>query len=165
MMMGLLSKNSLLVSTLLAAAAVRNVGAFTVSQRTVVAPRAQQSQSRPAAALFMAKEGGDDGTLITSGRKEIGYDEESGRFFETGLEEEDCIPDEEYCVVDKGSGKLIRLTTAEKERIFLDSLQVTTSFHSLLSQEFRGVVFAKRRCVSHLCVRVPCSFPIVGLLL
>lgn len=152
MMMGLLSKNSLLVSTLLAAAAVRNVGAFTVSQRTVVAPRAQQS--RPAAALFMAKEGGDDGTLITSGRKEIGYDEESGRFFETGLEEEDCIPDEEYCVVDKGSGKLIRLTTAEKERIFLDSLQVTTSFHSLLSQEFRGVVFVQSVAVFLTCVCV-----------
>ena len=32
-------------------------------------------------------------------------------------------PDKEYCVVDPESGELIRLTVAEKERIFLDALQ------------------------------------------
>lgn len=36
---------------------------------------------------------------------------------------EECIPEDEYCAVDKKSGKLIRLTVQEKERIFLDSLQ------------------------------------------
>ena len=66
----------------------------------------------------------DDGTIITSGRKEIAYDEKSGRFYETGLDEEDCIPDEEFCITDKQSGNLIRLTVEEKERIFLDALQV-----------------------------------------
>lgn len=57
---------------------------------------------------------------LTSGRKEIAYDEKSGRFFETDAE---CIPDDEYCVIDKNTGSLVRLTVEEKERIFLDSLQ------------------------------------------
>jgi len=56
------------------------------------------------------------------GKKEIGYDEKSGRFYETGIETE-CIPDEEYCAVDKSTGQLVRLTVKEKERIFLDALQ------------------------------------------
>jgi len=60
---------------------------------------------------------------ITSGRKEIMFDAEKGRFFETGMETEECIPDEEYCSVDKETGERIRLTVAEKERIFLDALQ------------------------------------------
>jgi hypothetical protein len=72
----------------------------------------------------------DDGTIITSGRKEIGYDEKSGRFYETGLDEEDCIPDEEFCITDKASGNLIRLTVEEKERIFLDALQVCQRPHA-----------------------------------
>lgn len=39
--------------------------------------------------------------------------------------EEQCAPEEgEYCIVDERSGKLIKLTVAEKERIFLDALQV-----------------------------------------
>jgi hypothetical protein len=74
--------------------------------------------------------GDDDGTIITSGRKEIAYDEKSGRFFETGLEEEACIPDEEFCITDKQSGNLIRLTVEEKERIFLDALQVCQRPHA-----------------------------------
>ena len=48
------------------------------------------------------------------------------RFFETDLDPEDCVPDDEYCVVDKESGELVRLTLEEKERIFLDSLQVSS---------------------------------------
>jgi hypothetical protein len=105
------------------AASVSNVSAFSTVSRAALAPKTAFFPSRP---LFMAEgdEGGDDGTLITSGRKEIGYDEKSGRFYETGLEEEDCIPDEEFCITDKQSGNLIRLTVEEKERIFLDALQV-----------------------------------------
>lgn len=34
-----------------------------------------------------------------------------------------CEPDDEYCAVDEKTGSLIRLTIAEKERIFLDALQ------------------------------------------
>ena len=73
--------------------------------------------------LLMAEEGSDEKITITSGTREIAYDAKSRRFFETNLQEEECIPDEEYCVVDPESGELIRLTVAEKERIFLDALQ------------------------------------------
>lgn len=62
---------------------------------------------------------------ITSGRKEIAYDEATGRFFETGLDDTECVPEEEFCMTDDTSGDLIRLTVEEKERIFLDSLQVS----------------------------------------
>jgi len=73
--------------------------------------------------LFANGDGPKDGSTITSARKEIGYDASSGRFFETDIDEEDCIPDDEYCVVDKESGKPVRLTLEEKERIFMDALQ------------------------------------------
>jgi hypothetical protein len=53
----------------------------------------------------------------------LSYDSATGRFFETDLDPEDCVPDDEYCVVDKASGELVRLTIEEKERIFLDALQ------------------------------------------
>lgn len=56
--------------------------------------------------------------------KQIAYDEKSGRFFESAIREEDCAPEEEFCVIDKETGELVRLTQEEKERIFLDSLQV-----------------------------------------
>jgi hypothetical protein len=43
----------------------------------------------------------------------------------SGSAEEQCAPEEgEYCIVDNKTGKLIKLTVAEKERIFLDALQV-----------------------------------------
>lgn len=80
-----------------------------------------------------APDGPKDGTTITSARKEIGYDAASGRFFETDLE--DCSPDEnEYCVVDKETGQLVSLTLEEKERIFLDSLQVSL----IISMQYWG---------------------------
>jgi len=80
-------------------------------------------RNKAAGPLFADGDGPKDGTMITSARKEIGYDSTSGRFFETDLDPEDCIPDEEYCVVDAKTGDLVRLTLEEKERIFLDSLQ------------------------------------------
>ncbi|KAL9184673.1 hypothetical protein ACHAXT_012643 [Thalassiosira profunda] len=61
------------------------------------------------------------GTKLTSGRKEIAYD--GTRFFETGVEDEDCIPAQEYCLIDPDTSKPIRLTVEEKERMFLDALQ------------------------------------------
>jgi len=73
------------------------------------------------------KEEGSDPVTITStggsGKKEIGYDEATGRFYETGMDEIECIPEDEYCAVDKATGQLVRLTVKEKERIFLDALQ------------------------------------------
>ena len=72
-------------------------------------------------------DGPKDGTTVTSARKEIGYDAKSGRFFETDIDKEDCIPEDEYCVVDDETGEMVRLTLEEKERIFLDALQVSHS--------------------------------------
>jgi hypothetical protein len=68
-----------------------------------------------------------DGAQITSARKELKFDDKTGRFFETNIDLEECIPDEEFCTIDEDTGGRIRLTLAEKERIFLDSLQVCAS--------------------------------------
>ena len=91
------------------------------------APSAKPSLavSKVGSRLHMAGlDGPADGRKIASGKKEILFDAESGRFYETGRSAEECVPDDEYCVVDQDSGKLVRLTLKEKERIFLDSLQV-----------------------------------------
>lgn len=63
-------------------------------------------------------------TTITSvNKKELAFDEKTGRFYETSLDGE-CVPEEgEYCAVDQKTGDLIKLTVEEKERIFLDALQ------------------------------------------
>lgn len=100
--------------------------AFTTNVRSATnaanlfATRANTSKKAFVSTSLKMAEGEKFGEVMRSGKKEIGYDEETGRFFETS---EECIPDEEYCVVDDKSGKLIRLTVEEKERIFLDSLQ------------------------------------------
>jgi hypothetical protein len=75
-------------------------------------------------ALRMAEDNDLDKYQMTSARKQVVFDDKTGRFFETALAEVECIPDEEYCSLDE-SGKPIRLTVAEKERIFLDALQVS----------------------------------------
>jgi hypothetical protein len=85
------------------------------------------------AALRMAEEEeqSQDGVQLTSvSGKEIKFDEKAGRFFETRLDASECIPEEEFCTIDGDTGKKIRLTVAEKERIFLDALQVGI-FHGL----------------------------------
>jgi hypothetical protein len=64
--------------------------------------------------LKMAEDEKLDKVQLTSGRKEIMFDEKSGRFFETSLETEECVPDEEFCTIDDETGKKIRLTIAEK---------------------------------------------------
>ena len=93
-------------------------GSFTTGRASVKSP------FRSSSPLFAGDEP-KDGTTITSARKEIGYDAASGRFFETDIDTE-CLPDEnEYCVVDKETGELVSLTLEEKERIFLDALQVS----------------------------------------
>jgi hypothetical protein len=77
-----------------------------------------------------------DGVKLTSGKKVIEYDSASGRFFETN--EGECVPEDEYCAIDDKTGQKIRLTVQEKERIFLDALQVRTSIllysHTKLSR-------------------------------
>lgn len=71
----------------------------------------------------MAEDENMDKVQLTSGRKEIMFDDQTGRFFETNLDAGECIPDEEFCTIDADTGKKVRLTIAEKERIFLDALQ------------------------------------------
>jgi hypothetical protein len=89
-----------------------------------------------------------DKVQLTSGRKEIMFDEKSGRFFETNLEAAECIPDEEFCPIDEESGERIRLTIAEKERIFLDSLQVGVAIKYCTREEKKEIA------VSHFCLVV-----------
>ena len=74
----------------------------------------------------MAEDDNFDGAQLTSARKELKFDDATGRFYETNLDADDCIPDEEFCTIDDETGQRIRLTVAEKERIFLDALQVCT---------------------------------------
>jgi len=61
-----------------------------------------------------------NGIELGSTKKDVGYDTETGQLLE---DSDECVPDDEYCAVDEKTGNLIRLTLAEKERIFLDALQ------------------------------------------
>merc|ERR1719359_1082863 len=49
------------------------------------------------------------------------FDTKTGQFFERDL---DAVCEEEFCLVDNESGEPILLTREEKERIFLDALQM-----------------------------------------
>jgi hypothetical protein len=96
-----------------------------------VRPPLVQSTARRGPLLRMAGDEIPSKTQITSvNKKELAWDSEKGRFFETNLAAEECIPDEEFCTLDD-QGKPVRLTLAEKERIFLDSLQVRGDFTNL----------------------------------
>lgn len=95
--------------------------AFTINSRL---PSLNNNVAKPANILSMSTEEetakDEKSPIMKSVYKEIMYDEKTGRFFET---EEECDPEDEYCVVDQKTGNMIRLTLEEKERIFLDSLQ------------------------------------------
>jgi hypothetical protein len=105
----------------------------------------------------MTTEGPKDGTTITSARKELSYDASTGRFFETNNDPGDCIPDDEYCVIDKESGELIRLTIEEKERIFLDALQVRADW--MLGLAVVAVILVLFRCSIYLYIYTSCPLP------
>lgn len=106
--------------------------AFTVKKAASITPAFSRSvrlaaKDEKGESFFMEESEGseDKSKFITSVfNKELAFDEKSGRFFETGFGEGDCIPDEEFCMVDNESGNPVRLTVEEKERIFLDALQV-----------------------------------------
>lgn len=84
----------------------------------------EKKEEAPAPAPAPVDEKSLDKVQLTSARKEVVFDDKAGRFYETNIDLADCIPDEEYCQVDRESGEMIRLTVAEKERIFIDALQV-----------------------------------------
>lgn len=93
---------------------------------------------------------------LASIKKDIVYDEKSGRFFESSPGE--CMPDDEFCIVDSETGDLVRLTLPEKERIFLDALQVSffttciTKEFKLLSRSTIARIDKLRILTSHMCV-------------
>jgi hypothetical protein len=128
---------------LLAVLSVSTVNAFTLTKTRsfICAPSFAKHQTRTLLRMADDDAPAPEGTFIKSVlKKEIVYDEKSGRFFETGFGEGECIPEEEFCYLDKDTGESIRLTVEEKERIFLDSLQVSScwrrSFYTLeLSRE------------------------------
>ena len=94
----------------------RHTASFQQQQRNVALRMAEDDQSL-------------DKVQLTSARKEVVFDEKSGRFYETGLGVEECGPEKgEFCAIDKETGEQIRLTVTEKERIFLDALQVCTYY-------------------------------------
>ena len=101
--------------------------AFTPALSPLSTAASTGSRMQGFSALRMAEEE-LDGVQITSARKELKFDDRTGRFFETNIDLEECIPEEEFCTVDEDTGNKIRLTMAEKERIFLDALQVRTSY-------------------------------------
>jgi hypothetical protein len=113
-----------------------SINAFTVGKaaRTTkpflsrtVRPMAEEDKYFMSDPTEEVKEVKEEKTTFVSSvfKKEIAYDEKSGRFFETGFGEGDCIPEDEFCITDKETGSTVRLTIEEKERIFLDSLQVS----------------------------------------
>lgn len=113
--------NKLALVSALSIVAATNSFAFQVNPSKV---SFSQSRSNLQTRLYAEDEPKSGKTAsLKSGRKQIAFDEASGRFFETDGEEM-CIPDEEYCMVDDKTGNVIRLTVEEKERIFVDALQV-----------------------------------------
>lgn len=97
-----------------------------------------QSQSSSLVGPLQSDKKGSGGEVPTvkSGRKELAYDEATGRFYEASDREECESPDDEFCMLDKASGKMIRLTLEEKERIFMDALQAYySSGRKLLSDD------------------------------
>lgn len=120
------------ITTLAAAFVPKQAASPQVFTKTLSPPRTTAMRR------YLASSGEDKKeTVIKSGRKELAYDEEMGRFFELG-DDTECIPDEEFCVIDKESGKAIRLTLEEKERIFLDALQAyySTGRQIMKDEEF-----------------------------
>ena len=94
------------------------INAFTTP---ISRPRFASTSSSSSLKLAQPDDGPSAGTKLISNAKEIAYD--GSRFYETGLDEEDCIPSQEYCAIDPETSQPIRLSVGEKERMFLDSLQ------------------------------------------
>mmetsp|Transcript_16098 Transcript_16098/g.33315 ORF Transcript_16098/g.33315 Transcript_16098/m.33315 type:complete len:305 (-) Transcript_16098:452-1366(-) len=103
------------------------VQAFTIPQASHHHPVPTAFTRKTTLARFMSDNSDsekEDPTLMkTVLKKQIAWDEKGGRFFETTIDEDDCVPDDEFCVTDKETGELVRLTVEEKERIFMDAMQ------------------------------------------
>ena len=115
-----LRMNAALLSVALALLSSRGDAFSTPASAFVGRSRTASAAAGP---LHMSDKEKKEVTFDTKTQKELTYDAASGRFFETG-DSIECIPEDEYCAVDKETGEMIRLTVEEKERIFLDALQV-----------------------------------------
>jgi len=93
--------------------------AFTFNPRKILSEKISFVSN--VSALRMSSEDVDKVVIKSRLEQEISYDEDSGRFFES--EQESCVEGDEYCILDKETGKYISLTIEEKERIFLDAIQ------------------------------------------
>ena len=120
------SRMIMTVSTLFLAliVATNPTDAFQVSSAPVA--RVSPPKTRRYTSLPMSSDDNKEPDAVVKSvlSKQIAYDEKSGRFFESTIKEEDCAPEGEFCVLDKESGEMVRLTQEEKERIFMDALQV-----------------------------------------
>jgi hypothetical protein len=122
-----------ILKMLLQTSSSRDAMAFHVTNRRITSISSRSFPSHPTISsrvyqpLSMAEEDKEPVFISSVLKKEIVYDDKTGRFFETGYGEGDCVPDEEFCMTDSDSGDQIRLTVEEKERIFLDALQVRYS--------------------------------------
>lgn len=85
------------------------------------APTRSTQPMRASTTKLHGMDGPPPGTKIVSNNKEVQFD--GIRFYETGVEGDDCIPNEEFCIIDPENSQPIRLTVEEKERMFLDALQ------------------------------------------
>ena len=94
------------------------INAFTTP---ISRPAIFASTSSSSSLKLSQDDGPSAGTKLISNAKEIAYD--GSRFYETGLNEDDCIPSQEYCAIDPETSQPIRLSVGEKERMFLDALQ------------------------------------------
>ena len=131
-----LRMNAALLSVALALLSSRGDAFSTPASAFVGRSRTASAAAGP---LHMSDKEKKEVTFDTKTQKELTYDEASGRFFETG-DSVECIPDDEYCAVDKDTGEMIRLTVEEKERIFLDALQVRPAQHVLENITFWHVL-------------------------
>eukprot|EP00571_Detonula_confervacea_P017676 CAMPEP_0172312690 /NCGR_PEP_ID=MMETSP1058-20130122/18383_1 /TAXON_ID=83371 /ORGANISM="Detonula confervacea, Strain CCMP 353" /LENGTH=327 /DNA_ID=CAMNT_0013026227 /DNA_START=111 /DNA_END=1094 /DNA_ORIENTATION=- len=103
-------------------ATTSSINAFTPATRRVTSSASRLVVATPSTTTALnLQETAPEGTKLVSGRKEITYD--GTRFFETGVEDEDCVPSQEFCIVDPSTAQQVRLTVEEKELMFLDALQ------------------------------------------
>lgn len=107
--------------TLWVATCIPSTYAFTPSIRSSSRPLVATPSITTTSTALNLQGDPEPGTKLISNRKEIAFD--GSRFYETGLDDEDCIPNQEFCFTDPKTSQPIRLTIEEKERMFLDTLQ------------------------------------------
>lgn len=157
-----LRMNAALLSVALALLSSRGDAFSTPASAFVGRSRTASAAAGP---LHMSDKEKKDVTFDTKTQKELTYDAASGRFFETG-DSVECIPEDEYCAVDKETGEMIRLTVEEKERIFLDALQVSPRHNMCSKTSCAGLAyFCRYRFLISSASRPGFSWPAVAIII